>query len=73
MDQRGLEEVLSFCIEEWRNASDGWCINAQINIVKNKFKECKAKISMIPDRLTIYLKPLNISINKPFKDDEEVH
>ena len=29
MDQRGLEEELSFCIEEGHDASDGWCINTQ--------------------------------------------
>ena len=29
VDQRGLEEVLLFYIEEGNNASDGWCINAQ--------------------------------------------
>ena len=30
VDQGGLEEVLLFCIEEGRDASDGWCINSQI-------------------------------------------
>ena len=29
MDQRNLEEVISFCIEEGHDASDGWFINAQ--------------------------------------------
>ena len=29
VDQRGLEVVISFCIEERHDASDGWCIDAQ--------------------------------------------
>ena len=29
IDQRGLKEVLSFCIKEGHNAIDEWCINAQ--------------------------------------------
>ena len=29
VDQRGMEAVLSFCIEERYNTSDGWCINPQ--------------------------------------------
>ena len=29
VDQRSLEEVLSICIEEEHDASDGWCIKAQ--------------------------------------------
>ena len=36
LDQRGLEEVLLFCIEEVHDTSDGWCINKKIDIVKNK-------------------------------------
>ena len=27
VDQQGLEEVISFCIEERNDASEGWCIN----------------------------------------------
>ena len=41
VNQRGLEEVLPFCIEEGHDTSDGWCINAQIDIVKDKIQECK--------------------------------
>ena len=29
MDQLGLEEVPTFCIEVGHDANDGWCINAQ--------------------------------------------
>ena len=29
VDQQGLEEILSFCIEEGHDAYDGWWINAQ--------------------------------------------
>ena len=41
----------------------------RIDIVKNKFKECKTKISMIHDGLMRYLQPLDVSINKSFKDE----
>ena len=36
----------------------------KIDIVKDKIKECKTKISMIPGRLAKYPQPLDISINK---------
>ena len=64
-----MEEVLSFCIEEGYNCSDGWCINAHIDIVKDKIKELKTKISMIPGGITRHLQPLDESINKPLKDE----
>ena len=41
----------------------------KIDIVKDKIKECKTKISMIPGGLTKYLLPLYVSINKPLKDE----
>ena len=41
----------------------------KIHIVKDKAKECKIKISMIPGGLARYLQSLNVSINKPFKDE----
>ena len=43
----------------------------KIDIVKDKFKECKTKISVILARLTRYLQPLDVSINKPSKDKLE--
>ena len=47
----------------------------KIDIVKDKIKEYKTKISMIHSEITRYLQSLDVSINKPFKDDdeEEVH
>ena len=41
----------------------------KIDIVKDKIKECKTKIIMIPDRLSKYFLPLDVSINKQFKDE----
>ena len=40
-----------------------------IDIVKDKIKKWKEQISLIPGGLTRYLKPLDASINKPFKDE----
>ena len=39
----------------------------RIGIVKDKNKECKNKISMIPGRLAKYLQTLDVSISKLFK------
>ena len=41
----------------------------KIDILKNKIKEYKTKISMITGELTRYLQPLYASISKPFKDE----
>ena len=41
----------------------------KINILKDKIKECKTKISMIPGGITRYLQPLNVAINNLFKDE----
>ena len=41
----------------------------KIDIVKNKIKECKINIRMISGELTRYLQPLEVPINKPFKDE----
>ena len=41
----------------------------KIHIVKDKIKECKIKRSMIPGGLPRYLQSLDVSINKPFKDE----
>ena len=68
-NQRGLEEALSFYIEEEHDFSGGWWSMHKIDIVKNIIKECKTKISMIPGGLMRYLQPLDISINKKFKDE----
>ena len=35
VDQLGLVEILSFCIEEGHGASDGWLLMHKIDIVKN--------------------------------------
>ena len=43
----------------------------KIDIVKDKIKECKTKINMIPDGLKRYLQTQNVFINKPFENDEE--
>ena len=41
----------------------------KIDFVKDKIKECKTKISMISGGLTRYFQLLDVSINKPFKDE----
>ena len=41
----------------------------KIDIVKDKIKECKTKISMIPGGLARYFQTFDASINKPFKDE----
>ena len=41
----------------------------KIDIVKDKTKECKTKINMIPGDLARYLQPLGVSINKIFEDE----
>ena len=46
----------------------------RIDIVKDKIKESKTKISMNQGEITRYFHPLDVSINKPFKEDgDEVH
>ena len=37
--------------------------------VRQKIKDCHTEVSMIPAGLTRYLQPLDVSINKPFKDE----
>ena len=41
----------------------------KIDTVKDKIKECKTKIIMIPWGLKRYLQPLDVSTNKSFKDE----
>ena len=41
----------------------------KIDILKDKIKECKTKISIIPDGIKRYLQPLDIFINKAFKNE----
>ena len=69
VDRRGLEEILSFCIEEGHDAMMDDTSMHKIDIVKDKIKECKTKISMIQVGPTRYLQPLDVSINKAFKDE----
>ena len=40
----------------------------KIDLVKDKIKEWKTKISMIPGGLKRYLQPLDVIISKSFKD-----
>ena len=43
----------------------------KIDIVKDKIKECKTQIGTISDEFARYLQPLDISINKPLKDESK--
>ena len=43
----------------------------KIDNLKDKIKQFKTEISMIPGTLTRYLQPLYVSINKPFKDESK--
>ena len=61
--------MLSFCIEEGHDAVVNDASMYTIDIVKDKIKECKTKLGMISGRLTKYLQPQDVSINKPFKDE----
>ena len=41
----------------------------KIDYVKNNIKELKTRVSMIPRGLKRYLQPLDVTFNKPFKDE----
>ena len=41
----------------------------KIENIQQKIKDCGTKISMISGGLTMYLQPLDVSINKSFKDE----
>ena len=41
----------------------------KLDVIKKKINDWETSISMIPGGLTRYLQPLNVFINKPFKDE----
>ena len=69
MDKRLLEEYSHFVLKEETTLVMIDALMHEIDIVKDKVNDCKTKISMIPDGLSRYLHPLDVSINKPFKDE----
>ena len=71
MDERGLEKYSYFVLKKDTMLVIDDASICKIDIVKDKTKEWKTKINMIPGDLARYLQPLDVSINKIFKD--EVH
>ena len=69
MDQRCLEEVSQFVLKRDMMLVVEDALIHKFDTIKDKIKECKTSIGMIPGGLTKYLQDLDVIINKPLKDE----
>ena len=73
-DQRGLEEVLSFLLKKDTTIVMDDSSLHKIDIVKDKSKEYKAKISTILGWFKRYIQTLNVFISSHLRwVEEEIH